>query len=191
MTLNLFSRRRLLRHVVSNAVLITLFLLASNRGQAQAKYTATGPGSYIQLGLTFSGFNSQYGQRLVAGPGGFLDAHLYRRLGVEAEVRSLDLHTNEGVRQSTYLVGPKLTILPHRFRPFVKLLAGRGDFRFPFGYAQGSYFVVAPGGGLDYRLGESRWSLRVVDVEYQVWPGFTFGELKTYGASTGVTYRIR
>ena len=166
-----------------------LFLPAVALGQA--KYAATGPGTYIQVGLTGSGFRSEYGQRLVAGGGLFLDAHLYRRLGIEAKVRTLNLHTDEGVRQTTYLVGPKLTILPHRIRPFVKLLAGRGDFRFPYGYAQGSYFVAAPGAGLDWRLGESRWSLRVLDVEYQVWPGFTFGRMKELGASSGVTFRVR
>ena len=144
-------------------------LLAPIQARAQAKYTATGPGSYIQLGGTISGFRSEYGQRYVAGPSAFLDAHLYRRLGLEAEVRELNLHTDEGVRQTTYLVGPKLTIMPHRFRPFVKLLAGRGEFRFPYGYAQGSYLVLAPGAGLDYRIGETRWSLRVLDAEYQDW----------------------
>ena len=169
---------------------LALFLLPAV-ASAQAKYTATGPGSYLQLGVTFSAFHSQYGDRLIAGPSAFLDAHLYRRLGLEAEARDLNVHTDEGVRQQTYLIGPKLTILPHRFRPFVKLLAGRGEFRFPYGYAQGSYLVLAPGAGVDYRLGESRWSLRVVDVEYQDWHHFTFGKLRNLGASTGITYRIR
>ncbi len=179
--------KRILKQLAAAIVL----LLTACACLAQAKYTATGPGSYLQLGVTFAGFHSQYGDRLIAGPSAFLDAHLYRRLGLEAEARDLTLHTDEGVRQQTYLIGPKLTILPHRIRPFVKLLAGRGLFRFPYDYAQGSYLVLAPGAGLDYRLGESRWSLRILDIEYQDWHHFTFGRLRNLGASTGVTYRLR
>lgn len=170
---------------------MSLFFLDPAAIHAQAKYTATGPGSYIQLGVAASGFRSEYGQRFVAGPAVFLDAHLYRRLGLEAEVRDLDLHTDEEVRERTFLIGPKLTLFPHRFRPFIKLLAGRGDFRFPYNYAKGSYLVLAPGGGLDYRLGESRWTLRVLDVEYQDWHHFTFGKLRNLGASAGITYRLK
>lgn len=156
----------------------------------QAIYTAHGPGTYVAVGATFSGFDADYGQRKLGGEAIFLDAHLYRRIGVEAEVRQLNLHTNEGVRERTYLVGPKLSALSRRYRPYAKLLAGRGELDFPFGYAHGSYFVVAPAAGIDVRIRQSRVLVRLIDFEYQIWPQFTFGQLHPYGLSTGLSVRV-
>ena len=160
--------------------------------QAQASYAGTGPGSYVSLGATFSGYNSgQYGKTLLTGGSGYIDANLYRRIGVEAEYRKLNHGTSEGIRETSYLVGPKISFKPCHFRPYVKLLAGRGDFHFPFGYAQGSYFMFAPGGGVDWRVGHSRLQLRLIDVEYQIWPNFVpFGQLSPYGASAGLSFQL-
>ena len=59
--------------------------------------------------------------------------------------------------------------------------------------------MAAPGAGLDWRpphrdqTGDdrpSRFLIRILDFEYQVWPGFTFGTLHPYGLSTGLSYRV-
>lgn len=171
-------------------VALLLLSVAASFAHAQAKYAATGPGSYIALGGTVSAYEADYGKRLMGGGTLFLDAHLYRRIGAEAEVRSLSLHSDNGTRQSTYLIGPKLSALGYNWRPYAKFLVGRGHFTFPFGYAQGSYFVLAPGGGVDWRVRKSRLILRLIDVEYQIWPGFTYGALHPYGVSTGLSFRI-
>ena len=174
------------------ALSVALLPCATPRCAAQASYAATGPGSYITLGATFAGFNSgQYGNTLIAGGTLFLDANLYRRVGIEAEARELNLHETEGLRETNYLIGPKLSLKGRRLRPYAKLLVGRGDFRFPFGYAYGKYFMLAPGAGIDWRVNHSRFSLRLLDVEYQVWPDFKpFGEIHPYGASAGFSYQI-
>ncbi len=171
---------------------IAVLACATLRCSAQASYAATGPGSYVTLGATFAGFNSgQYGNTLIAGGTLFLDANLYRRVGIEAEARELNLHETEGLRETNYLIGPKLSLKGRRFRPYAKLLVGRGDFRFPFGYAYGKYFMIAPGAGIDWRVNHSRFSFRLLDVEYQVWPDFKpFGEIHPYGASAGFSYQI-
>ena len=65
-----------------------------------------------------------------------------------------------------------------------------GKFHYPYNYAEGSYFVLAPGAGLDVKIGQSRYSVRVIDFEYQSWPNFTYGGLNPYGVSAGVTVRI-
>ncbi len=169
---------------------LTAFLAAGSSGSGQAAPAGIGPGSYISIGATFSGYESDYGKRKVGGASLFLDANLYRRIGAEAEFRDLNLHTDEGVRERTYLAGPKISALAYGFRPYAKLLAGRGDFDFPFGYARGSYFVLAPGSGLDLQLRRSRFMVRVVDFEYQLWPQFTFGALHPYGLSSGVSLRL-
>jgi hypothetical protein len=39
---------------------------------------------------------------------------------------------------------------------------------------------------VDLALGRSRYSIRLVDFEYQWWLNFPFGTLRPYGASTGI-----
>lgn len=165
-------------------------MLFSGQLHAQAKYTATGPGTYIQLGVAASGFQADYGQHHVYGGSVFLDANLSRRVGLEAEVRRLSVHTDEDVRESTYLIGPRISTNRRNFRPYVKVLAGRGQFTFPYHYAQGSYLVIAPGAGLDWRLPRTRISIRVLDFEYQMWPQFSYGAIHPYGISSGISVRV-
>ena len=169
-----------------------LFLCALTAGRvdAQAAYTATGPGTYLSLGAAASGFQQDYGHHYVGGGAIYLDANLYRRIGIEAEVRRLAAHTEEDVKQTTYLVGPKISARGHAVRPYVKLLAGRGTLNFPFHYAIGHYFVVAPAAGLDYHLRESRLTVRLLDFEYQLWPRFSYGELHPYGVSAGISFDL-
>ena len=172
------------------AIYLLAILLAASLASAQAIETADGPGSYVQVGGSGSVFAIQYGQRDLGGAAAFVDTHLYRRIGAEVELRTLSFHQDEGVHQTTYLAGPKISLMPYNFRPYVKLLAGRGEFYFPFGYAKGSYFVMAAGGGVDWRIHHSRLTLRLIDVEFQDWPGFTFGAIKPYGIGSGVAVRV-
>jgi hypothetical protein len=178
------------KRIAAGAGALVLALSASHC-MGQASYTATGPGTYVNVGATFSGYESDYGKRLLGGESVYVDANLYRRWGVEAEARRFNVHLDpNGVQERTYLVGPKLSFLKHGYRPYAKLLVGRGEFTFPYNYAQGSYFVVAPGGGVDFRIKHSRLSLRMVDFEYQMWPQFTFGALHPYGVSAGFSYQV-
>ena len=156
---------------------------------AQSVHTASGPGSYVSLGFTASGYQQDYGKRYIGGATLFIDANLYRRIGIEAEGRRLAAHTSEDVKESTYLIGPKVSVLKHNLRPYGKFLVGRGTFDYPFHYAQGHYFVMAPGGGLDWHVGD-RFNVRVADFEYQIWPDFTFGALHPYGLSAGLSVDI-
>jgi hypothetical protein len=175
-TFSLSSALRSLQHLALPAITLTCALVfGSAEGRAQATPTAIGPG---------------YGQHYIGGETAFLDANLYRRIGVEFEGRLLNFHTSEDVKEQTYLAGIKISTNPRNLRPYVKLLAGRGTLDFPFHYAVGSYFVVAPAAGLDWHLSDSRWSMRVVDFQYQIWPQFTFGELHPYGITSGVSYDL-
>jgi hypothetical protein len=167
-----------------------ILLAGAGKLAAQAVYTADGPGSYVSVGVTVSGFESDYGQRLLGGASVFVDANLYRRIGVELEARQSRFHSDEDLRESTYLAGPKISTHGLNWRPYAKLLVGRGQFNFPFNYATGSYFVIAPGAGLDWRVGHSRLLVRLVDFEYQVWPQFSFGAIHPYGVSTGISVRV-
>jgi hypothetical protein len=158
---------------------------------AQAAPAGLGSGKYVNLGAEGAFYQAQYGQQRIAGVGAYADANLYRRLGVEGEFRTLRFHNNEDVRETTWMVGPRVSFhLHHALRPYVKVLAGRAQFNYPFSYAQGSYVVYAPGGGVDWQVGRSRLTLRAVDFEYQQWPGFSFGRLSPYGFSAGASYQL-
>ncbi len=187
--------------LISRLFLLVLAAFPGLAG-AQAKYAGIAPGTYIAVGGTFSAFDTDYGHQRTAGGALFLDTNLYRRVGAEIELRAQPLavqpHTQGNVRLTTFLAGPRISTHGRTWRPYAKLLAGRGDFSFPFDYAHGSYFVVAPGAGLDWRPPArdhdsdrpSRYLIRIVEVEYQVWPSFTYGTLHPYGISTGLSYRL-
>ncbi len=157
---------------------------------AQASPTATGPGSSLRLGGGVAGYHIEYGQRQLGGAQTWVDVNPYWRYGVEGEVRWLRYNQDLGTHATTYLAGPRISLLPTRAEPYVKVLAGSGHFDYPYDYARGNYLVVAAGAGLDLHLG-SRLQVRVIDIEYQRWPKFSFGTMPSYGLSAGISYTIR
>jgi hypothetical protein len=111
-----------------------------------------------------------------------------RSAGLETEARRMN-YPNYGERQSTLLSGLRWSFRPKGLVPYAKLLVGGARFDFPYGYKYGNYFGVAGGAGVDLRLSE-KVRLRLVDFEYQDWPGFTFGALHPYGVSAGISFQV-
>ena len=180
----------MIRGRLSLALTAALLFLSASSLKGQASHAAEGPGSYIAVGAVASGFQADYGRQRLGGVGVFIDANFYRRVGIEAEYRSLSFHSTQSLSESSILVGPRVSTHGRDLRPYAKLLVGRGHLSYPYNYAQGSYFAIAPGAGLDWRIGGGPVSIRVIDFEYQLWPQFTFGTLHPYGISTGVSLRI-
>jgi hypothetical protein len=175
------------------SLLLAGLLLGAVPAQAQSPESATGDWSSLSVGGTFSATHLQYGQHWLEGGGVFVDGNFNWRFGVEGEANWAVLHQLSNTHATTYLVGPRYQLNAfhnYRLRPYAKFLAGDGEFNFPYNYAHGSYFVIAPGGGVDYWL-NSRIRLRRGDVEYQYWPGFTYGSSTNFSVSVGVRYRIR
>ena len=173
--------------MVAILVLLQAFSLALN---AQNIATAKGPGSYIAIGGEGSAFQADYGQRWIYGGVLFADVNLTWRFGFEGEARYLRFNSFENVTETNYFVGPRVMLTPGPIRPYVKFLVGAGKITLPEGYAQGTFFAYAPGGGVDYIAGD-RLTIRVIDFEYQLWPGFSsYGELRPYGFSTGISIRL-
>jgi hypothetical protein len=162
---------------------------AAQLAYSQARPTASGPGSFIAVGGGGSIYQSDYGKQKLAG--GFVvgDVNFTWRYGVEAEARFLNLHSSEQVKESNYLVGPRIMLRSGDLQPYVKALIGVGNITFPFDYAHGSFLTYAPGAGVDYSIGD-RLIVRVVDFEYQIWPEFSFSSLRPYGVSTGLVIRL-
>jgi hypothetical protein len=142
------------------------------------------------MGGELSAFQADYGQRVLGGGVVFADLNPTWRIGLEGEARYLRFHTSEDVTETNYLAGPRVILKPGRLRPYVKFLIGAGKITLPFHYAQGTFLSYAPGAGADYLLND-RLTVRLIDIEYQVWPGFSsYGQLHPYGVSAGISFRL-
>jgi hypothetical protein len=170
------------------AVLALAFCLA---GMAQAQTVPAGDegGLAIWAGASGSGYYVQYGERKMVGVKAFVDADTRRRLGIEVEGQWVEFRQSAGVHIETYSIGARYHFSVGRFQPYVKGLAGFGDFNFPYNLATGRFLVATAGGGIDYRLSR-KIEIRAVDCEYQNWPKFTFGNMTTLSVSVGLRMRI-
>jgi hypothetical protein len=172
--------------------LLAVCLARSCPAHAQVVPAADRGGFTVSAGAMGSGFYVQYGERKMLGITGFVDADTRRGIGVEAEGRWLEFHQTANVHAETYSIGPRYHMNFGRFQPYVKGLVGFGDFNFPYNYGHGSYLVISPGAGVDYRINR-RFHWRA-DLEYQIWPEFNYGAANTsmssVGVSTGVRVRI-
>jgi hypothetical protein len=178
------------------AVVLAVCLGAVCTAQAQVVPAADAGGARLSVGGTASGYYLGYGELKIFGASAFVDADTLRRFGVEGEARWLVFHLkadqvgpHADEHASTYLAGPRYHLNIGRFHPYVKTLVGLGQFNYPYNYGQDNDLVVAPGGGLDFRLNR-RISLRAADIEYQIWPQFHYGQMSSFGVSSGIRVRI-
>ncbi len=181
------------RRSCRRAVFAGLFGLAclalARPASSQVVYTGDAGGFTVAAGVTASGYQVQYGDQKLLGIAALVDVDTRRRIGMEAEARWLQFHETNQEHATTWLAGPRYHYTRGKFQFYGKGLVGVGQFYFPYGLAQGNYLVIAPGGGVDYRLNR-RVSLRLADMEYQIWPQFTFGSMTSAGVSAGVRYHI-
>jgi len=161
---------------------------APRQARAQSAESGDEGAARLSVGGGGSGFVLGYGSRKMLAGTTWVDGDTIRRLGVEGEGRWLEFHQTANVHAETYLGGLRYHLNYGRTQPYVKALAGFGNFNFPYGYATGRYFIAAGGGGLDYRINR-RWMARA-DFEYQNWPQFTYGSMNAFGATIGLRFRI-
>jgi hypothetical protein len=172
---------------IGAAVLVVIFYIPVAR--AQVNPSGNEGGLTISAGALGSGYSLQYGNRKMLAVTTVVDADTRRKLGIEGEGRWIEFHQTAKVHAETYSGGVRYHFDMGRFQPYVKGLVGLGDFNFPYNLATGHYFIVTGGGGLDYRL-NARIHIRAVDVEYQDWPQFTYGNMTSVGVSAGVRVRV-
>ncbi|HEY3990982.1 MAG TPA: outer membrane beta-barrel protein [Acidobacteriaceae bacterium] len=157
--------------MTKKSVLFAALLLLPTIGRAQVVAAGKGGNQSLYVGGTFSDFDPDYGWQRLYGIGAFADYNLTPRLGAEAEVRFHRFNQLADIHEDNYLIGPRYSYRWRRRYVFYgKGLVGVGSFNFPLNQAHGTYFAVALGGGLDYRL-TRRIYLRG-EYEYQLWPGF-------------------
>jgi hypothetical protein len=181
---------RLSRLVPAAAALALLIVLVSRPALAQVIPAADAGGFKIWVGGEASAFKFDYGQQKLGGITALADVDTRRGIGVEGEARWLEYRsTNNMVHVESYSVGARYHRNVRRFQPYVKGLIGFGDFNFPYNYAYGRYTLVTMGGGVDYQW-KKRISIRAVDMEYHMWPQFTYGSMNDMGVSMGVRVKV-
>lgn len=167
---------------------VCLMLTAAAR--AQVVPAGDKGGLFISAGGEGTGETLQYGDRKMTALTAFVDVDTRRRLGVEFEGRWLEWRQTANVHAETYSVGGRYHFdFGRRFQPYVKGLAGFGNFSYPYGLGTGRYLVITGGGGLDYFVNR-RFTLRAADFEYQDWPQFNFGNMTTASVSVGLRVHV-
>jgi hypothetical protein len=180
----------LVRHCKALLVIVlVLSTQAVHRAYGQVAPAADTGGVTVYVGATASGYEFQYGHQDLVGASEVMDADTRRRIGFEEEARWLIFHQTNGLHATTILGGPRYHYTRDNLQFYVKGLLGLSRFTFPYNYAKGNYLAIASGGGFDYRW-NSRISIRCVDLEYQVWPNFTYGQLTSFGLSSGLRVRV-
>lgn len=168
-------------------------LLAATTVRAQSVYAGRVDGVMVFAGATATGIELQYGKIKTLGASAFVDVDNRHGWGLEAKGDWSFYHQPMETHVESYLGGVRYHKSFGALQPYVRGLVGTSSFTFPYKYAQGRFFTVAPGGGIDWRR-NSRWRLRLIDFEYQMWPQvnyFTVASLHTVSVSTGIRVRIR
>jgi hypothetical protein len=160
--------------------------------QAQATYTASRLAS-LQVGVTGSAYTLDYDDGFEEGIAVYGDLDVTRHWGIEGLYRNASIQTPHDIGENHLLAGPRYHIDRGRFQPYAKALAGEGTINFQQGFNLTShsehYFIYALGGGVDYRASR-HINVRLIDFEYQIWPGFRDHGLTPYGFNAGAAYRF-
>lgn len=178
--------------LLCQAVVLVACIGIAHPVRAQVVPAADKGGLMLSAGGTVSGYYLNYGEQKLLGVSAFFDAETRRHLSAEAEVRRLQFHNTNDETATSYLAGGRYFRDFGRFQPYAKFLAGFGHANLEFGLAQANSLVIAPGGGVDFRLNRSV-CLRLADFEYQRWPQAVYGStpaLSSTGISSGLRIRV-
>jgi opacity protein-like surface antigen len=183
--------------VIKRSWVLGILFASSINVLCQVVPEATAGSAPLSVGGYFSYYNAGYASNKLTGLGAYVDwsPWMSGNVGIEGEGRWLVYGGSHGLSEYQYLVGPRYRFyLNDRYQPYAKMLVGAGELNFPYGLAHGSYFALAPGGGIDVVLNQ-HWKVRA-DYEYQFWPnsigipGIATGSAKPNGVSVGFSYRL-
>ena len=169
------------------ALVAALLLAAAPAALTQAIPTATRPAD-IQIGAGFTTARTDYEPRNFPGFALYLDIDPRAHWGLEAEYHQVFSSSGDQSQQRTAEIGGRYFWNFGPFSPYGKGLYGRGSFKYPFGYTQLSYNILAAGAGVDFKA--TRHIHARVDYEYQDWFGFQNGGLHPQLLTIGVAYHF-
>jgi len=171
-----------------------VFAAGGFSAHAQVAPAATGRRLVINAGAEASAVQPDYAGEGVAqaspnklvGIGAYVDADFTRWIQIEAEGRWAHWNQYAGIAQNTYMIGPRVPIIEDwkGLTPYGKFLIGWGSGPFLTGRAT----TWAYGGGVDYHLRHSKFTLRCFDFEYQDWR--VAPTLNPWAASVGLSYKV-
>jgi hypothetical protein len=182
---------RLLRNLLVALLPVTLMLASgSQMARGQAKYTASRTGD-LQLGAGYTNGNSDYVPNRISGYSGYATFDFSEHFGFEFDFHQAN-DPNSAVYERTYEWGGRyLRHYDHdRFRPYARVMYGRGVFNFPFNAANLAYNMIVGAGGVDVTV--YKWINVRAEYEYQEWfsgPGITNG-LTPSLINVGVAYHF-
>jgi len=167
-----------------------LLAIGSSMAHGQAKYTASRAGD-LQLGVGYNNGTSDYVTNRISGYSGYATFDFSEHFGAEFDFHQAN-DPNSAVYQRSYEWGGRY--LRHydndRYRPYARLMYGRGVFNFPFNVANLAYNMMVGAGGVDIAI-KPRINVRA-EFEYQYWlsgPGLTNG-LTPMMINVGVAYHF-
>lgn len=157
------------------------------RGQATPTERRAGD---LQVGVNYGYVHPDYTPANSNSIGAYVDFDFRTHFGVEAEYRDASLNNSYKVKETNYLIGPRIFGHYHKLYPYGKVLVGRSSFYIiDAGKQNGSFNTVSFGGGFDFDL-IRKVNLRLIDFEYQKWLSFPPHDLQPSVVSFGVAYHF-
>jgi opacity protein-like surface antigen len=142
----------------------------------------------LQLGLGYSSANSDYVNNRLNGFAFYGDFDLAHNLGVEVDFHQVDDPNPTQVYERTYEFGGRYFRQYGHFKPYAKLLYGRGVFNYPDSQANLAYNMIVGGAGVDIQV-HPLINFRA-DFEYQRWSGFQPNGLTPNIITIGLAYHF-
>jgi hypothetical protein len=145
--------------------------------RAQSGPTASRVGDLqIGGGLSLGTSTYNFNKSKLTGGTAYTTFDQHDHWGFEANFRQASPSDDSTVYQRTFQIGPRLYTTDERFKPYAKVLIGRGVYNFSGNDANIAYTLYTFGGGADYSLTRS-FNLRI-DYERQTWLGFPIQNLQ-------------
>jgi opacity protein-like surface antigen len=182
---------RILRNSLHAGLVVAVLLIAgTSMAHGQAKYTASRTGD-LQLGAGYTNGTSDYVTNRISGYSGYATFDFSEHFGAEFDFHQ-SKDPNSAVYERSYEWGGRY--LRHyandRYRPYLRVMYGRGVFNYPLNVANLAYNMIVGAGGMDIAV---RKNINVrAEFEYQDWlsgPGLTNG-LNPMMINIGVAYHF-
>jgi hypothetical protein len=175
---------------LARALVVTCVILGSSlRLPAQGLPTATRAGDLqIGGGLTFGRSAYNFTPLHLIGETFYTTFDMRHRWGGEFDFHNIKPTEDSTIYQRTYEIGPRIFLWRDPFKPYAKVMYGRGVYNFSQSRANIAYNIYTVGGGIDLSV---RRSINVrIDYEYQNWAGFPLGTLHPSVVTIGAAYHF-
>ena len=133
--------------------------------------------------------NPDYSPATFTGWSVFADADLWKNVGLEAKFSHIAGPAADSISETTYEAGLRARVAIGPIVPFLEFTGGLGSFTYSRSSQNGSYGILAGGGGLDLLL-TRKFSVRG-EYNYQKWGSFPPRGLQPNLVTLGLAYRLR